>query len=148
MGGEGGVCVASVTREAQADMLQTWQTLTQVRKKRGKRNWRWLREGLEPTTWQMAYHALTNWATESPGNSVAEFEYLRLSCQGSSRSRYQAGMSDGEGMASAKCEAQAQIFWHAPDLTGLNPSQSQWESSWGSWRELKINELRPKTHLI
>ena len=45
--------------------------------------------GLEPTTWQMACYAPTNWATESPGNSVAEFEYLRLSCQGSSRSGYQ-----------------------------------------------------------
>ena len=32
------------------------------------------------------------------GNSVAEFEYIiRLSCQGSSRSGYQAGMSDGDG---------------------------------------------------
>ena len=34
--------------------------------------------------------------TESLGNSVAEFKYLRLSCQESSWSRYQAGMFDGE----------------------------------------------------
>ena len=32
-------------------------------------------------TWQMACHALTNWATKSPSNSVAEFEYLRLSAR-------------------------------------------------------------------
>ena len=50
-------------------------------------------------TWQMACHALTNWATESIGNSVAKFEYLRLSCQRSSQSGYQAGMFDGEGAA-------------------------------------------------
>ena len=63
-------------------------------------------------TWQMAMacHALTNWATESPGNSVAEFEYLRLSWQGSSRSRYQAGMPHGEGVASVKHKAEAQIL--------------------------------------
>ena len=45
-----------------------------------------------------------------PSNSVAEFEHLRLSCQEFSRSRYQAGMSDGEGVASTECEAQAQIL--------------------------------------
>ena len=34
----------------------------------------------------------------------------------------------GGGVASVKCEAQAQIFRHAPDLTvRLNPSQSQRE---------------------
>ena len=55
-------------------------------------------------TWQMACHALTgNCATESPSNSVAEFEYLKLSC----RSEYQAGF-DGEGVASAKREAQTE----------------------------------------
>ena len=54
----------------------------------------------------MACHALTNWATESLelDNSVVEFEHLRLSCQGSSRSEHQAGMFDGEGAASAKRE--------------------------------------------
>ena len=78
---------ASAKREAPAqilDMLQSWQTLAQVKvsekeikkKKWGKRNWQWLREGLEPATWQMACHALTNWATESLSNSVAD---LRLS---------------------------------------------------------------------
>ena len=61
-------------------------------------------------TWKMTCHALTNRVTESPSNSVTEFEYLRLSCQESSRSRYQAGMSDGEGVASTKREAQAQIL--------------------------------------
>ena len=44
----------------------------------------------------------SNRTTESPGNSMAEFQYLRLSCQGF---RYQAGMSNGEGMVTAKCEA-------------------------------------------
>ena len=34
-------------------------------------------------------------ATKSLGNSVAKFKYLSPSCQGSSRSRYQAGMFDG-----------------------------------------------------
>ena len=57
---------------------------------------------------------LTNWSTESLGNSVAEFEYLRLSCQGSSRSGYQAGMFNGGGggggAASMKCKVQAQFF--------------------------------------
>ena len=70
--------------------------------KEGKRKWQWLRGGLKPTTWQMACHALTNWATESLGNLAAEFEYLRLTHEGSSWSRYQAGMSDGEGVVSAK----------------------------------------------
>ena len=41
---------------------------------------------------------------------MAEFEYLRLSCKGSSQSGYQAGMFDGEGVASVKREAQAQIL--------------------------------------
>ena len=63
-------------------MRRKWREI-----KRGKES-EWLREGLKPTTWQMACHALTNWATESPGNSVTEFEYLRLSCLGSSRSGY------------------------------------------------------------
>ena len=67
-----------------------------------------------------------HWVTESLGNSVAEFEYLRLSCQVSSWSRYQAGMADGEGVASAKHEAQAQILdmlrtWQSD----LSPSESQ-----------------------
>ena len=61
-------------------------------------------------TWQMACHALTNRATKSPDNSVARFEYLRLSCNGSSQSRYKAGVLDGEGVVSAKCKAQAQIL--------------------------------------
>ena len=62
---------------------------------KGGKNWQTLREGFQPSTWQMACHALTNWAIESLGNSVAEFKYLWLSCQGSSWSRYQAGMFDG-----------------------------------------------------
>ena len=49
----------------------------------------------------------SNRVTESPSNSVGEFKYLSLSCQGSSRSGYQAGMFDGEGVANAKCEVQA-----------------------------------------
>ena len=44
------------------------------------------------------------------GYSVAEFDYLRLSCQGFSPTGYQAGMSDGESVASTKREAQAQIL--------------------------------------
>ena len=36
-------------------------------------------EGPKSATWQMACHALTNWATVSLGNSVGELEYLRLS---------------------------------------------------------------------
>ena len=107
-------CEAQGAWHSDINMLQTWPSdlsLSQIRKKEirrkkwGKRNWQWLREGLDSTTWQMACHALTNWATESLGNSVAEFKYLRLSCQGSSQSGYQPGMFDGEGAASAKCEA-------------------------------------------
>ena len=41
-----------------------------MRQKEGKQ---WLREGLQPMTWQMACHALTNWATKSLSNSVVEF---------------------------------------------------------------------------
>ena len=41
---------------------------------------------------------------------LAEFEYLWLSCQGSSQSGYQAGMFNGKGAASAKCEPQAQLL--------------------------------------
>ena len=40
----------------------------------------WLREGLEPANWQMACHALANWATESFGNSVA-WCWRCLTCQ-------------------------------------------------------------------
>ena len=58
------------------NMLQTWQSdlsLSQKserkkgikRNKWGEKNWQWLRERLEPANWQMACHALTNWATES-----------------------------------------------------------------------------------
>ena len=65
-----------------------------VWKKEGKK-WNWLRKRLEPTTWKMVSHALANWASESLGNSVAEFEHLRLSCQGSSRSGYQLACSMG-----------------------------------------------------
>ena len=36
---------------------------------------------------------------------MVEFKHLRLSCQGSRRSEYEAGMFDGEGAASAKREA-------------------------------------------
>ena len=43
-----------------------------VRKKE-REKLQWL---LEPMTWQMACYALTNWATKSFINSVAEFEYL------------------------------------------------------------------------
>ena len=42
----------------------------------------------------------TNRATESLGNSVAELDYLRLSCQVSSQSGYQAGVFDGEDAVS------------------------------------------------
>ena len=72
---------------------ERWEIKTRKREK-----WEWLMEGLEPTTWQMACHALTNWATESLSYSVTEFKYLRLSYQGSSWSRYQGGMFDGEGV--------------------------------------------------
>ena len=72
--------------------------------------WQWLGEGLEPMTSQIACHALTNWATESFGNSVGEFEYLSLSCQRSSQSKYQADMFSGEGTVSTKCEVQAQLL--------------------------------------
>ena len=94
-----GVGVASAKHEVHEgsdfNMLQTWQSdlnLSQnqwerkVREKEGEKR-QWLREGLEPVTWQMACHALTNWTNKSLGNSVTEFEYLRLSCQGSSWSR-------------------------------------------------------------
>ena len=46
----------------------------------------------------------TDFATESLGNSVAEFKYLRLSCRGPSRSRCQAGMFDGEGVGGGRRE--------------------------------------------
>ena len=75
-----------------------------------EKKWQWLGEGLEPTTSQIACHALANWATESFGNFVGEFEYLSLSCQGSSQSKYQADMFSGEGTVSAKCKVQAQLL--------------------------------------
>ena len=92
------LCVHNNTQRMKAQilkLLQTWQSdlnLNQkserkVRnkdeKRKRKQNWLWLREGLEPVTWQIGCHALANWATESLGKSVAEFEYLhvRLSCQ-------------------------------------------------------------------
>ena len=79
-------------------------------------------------TWQMACHALTNWATELLGISVAEFEYLRLSCQRSIWSEYQAGMSDEEGVASAKHEAQALLLdMLQTRQSDFSLSQSQWE---------------------
>ena len=33
------------------------------------------RGGIKPMTWQMAYHAPTNWATKSFDNSVLKFKY-------------------------------------------------------------------------
>ena len=117
--------MASAKCEAQAqlfNMLQTWQSelnlLKVIENERWERKtsnkeekkWQWLREGLEPATWQMACHALTNWATKSFGNSVVKFHYLRSSCQGSSWSGYQAAMFDGESMVNAKCKAQGQLF--------------------------------------
>ena len=42
--------------------------------------------------------------TRSLSKSVDEFKYLRLTCKGSSRNGYQAGMFDGEGAVSVKCE--------------------------------------------
>ena len=83
-------------------------------------------------TWQIACHAVTNWATELLGISVAEFEYLRLSCQGSIRSEYQAGMSNEEGMASAKHEAQA------PLLDMLQTRQSDFSLSQSQWERKKL----------
>ena len=64
------------------DMLQTEtfsKTLASVKvseKERGKRKWQWLRQGTRTHDLVMAYHALTNWATESFSNSVTEFEYI------------------------------------------------------------------------
>ena len=48
------------------------------------------------------------------------FEYLRLNCQGYSRSEYQAGMLGGEGAASMKHKAQG----HAQFLNVLQIWQS------------------------
>ena len=64
-------------------------------KERGKKKRQWL----EPATWQMACHVLTNWATELFSNSVAKFEHLRPS---SSQSGYQASMFDGEDATNAR----------------------------------------------
>ena len=77
-----------------AEVIKKKRWEIKVWRKRGKK-WHWLRKRLEPTTWKMVSHALANWASESLGNSVAEFEHLRLSCQGSSRSRYQLACSMG-----------------------------------------------------
>ena len=60
--------------------------------------------------------AQTNWAKESLGNSVDEFEYLRLSCKGSSQSGYQAGKFDGEGKWAWSARRRL-IQKYAPDLT-------------------------------
>ena len=62
--------VASVKREAKAQILDMLQTLAQVKvtekernkeKEKGKRKWQWLEvgEGIQPMTWQMASHVLT-----------------------------------------------------------------------------------------
>ena len=63
----------------------------------------------------MACHVLTNSASESLGNSVAKFEYLRLSCQGSSQNRYKDSMSDG-GCGEHEVRGTGSDFRHAPDL--------------------------------
>ena len=81
------------------NMLQSWQSDLNLghsrregkvrnKQKKEREKWQRLREGVEPTTWQMACHVPANWAVKSFTNSVTEFEYLRLSCQGSSQSRY------------------------------------------------------------
>ena len=118
------VGTASVKREAQAQilsMLQTWQldlNLVRVIEKErwGIKMWKKAgekgQEGLEHANWQISCYVLANWTNESFSNSVAEFECLRLSCQGSSGSGHQAGMFDegrGEGRVSAKCKVQAQL---------------------------------------
>ena len=82
---------------------------------------------------------------------MVEFEYLRLSCQGSSRSGYQAGMSDRVGVASAKREAQAQIFRHAPDLTvrpqvKVNEKERNKERS--KERKRKVTVTQGRTSLL
>ena len=117
IGGDG---EGRVKLEAQAQilyMLQTWQsdvspsqTQWEKRRQKGGKMTQWVMEVLKPTTGQMACHVLTNWATKSPGNSVTEFEYLKLSYQGSSQSGYQTGMFNGEGVVGVKRKAQAQIF--------------------------------------
>ena len=55
----------------------------------------------------MACHALTNWATESFSNSVVGFE--QAAKDPAEANTKLAGMFDGKGVASAKCEAQAQL---------------------------------------
>ena len=106
-GGGGGGC----DKQAQAQSFiasrpdsqtLTWSMVNTIKreikrwKKEGEK-WQWHREGLEPATWKMACYALTNWATKSFRNSMAEFEYLRLSCHEFSQSRHQG--------ACDKCEA-------------------------------------------
>ena len=77
---------------------------------------------------KMAYHALTIWATESFSNSVAELKYIQAELQGSSRSRYQAGMSWWGGCGKHKARGTGSDFRHAPDPTVRHYlSQSQWE---------------------
>ena len=93
-----------------------------VRKKGGEK-WQWLRRRTRnrdlgnalPCSNQLSYQVirqLSGWV-----------QVLRSSCQGSSRSGYQAGMFDGEGVACTKCEAQVQIL----NLLQLDLTPSQWE---------------------
>ena len=108
---------------------ERWEIKT--RKKREK--WEWLMEGLEPTTWQMACHALTNWATESLGYSVTEFKYLRLSCQGSSWSRYQGGMFDGEGVVRDRRSVFNVLQTWQPEMVGFVQDLKWGEEVWQAW---------------
>ena len=80
--GKGGEASTKLMKAQMFNMLQTWHSDLNLgqsqrernkdKKERGGENEQ-LREGLKPTTWQMACHALTNWSSESLGTSVVEF---------------------------------------------------------------------------
>ena len=58
---------------------------------------------------------------------MTKFEYLRLSYQGSSRSRYQAGMFDGEGVVSmAGCKGTATSVGEAVEVTCPEHNYIHW----------------------
>ena len=157
--GEG---VASAKREVQAQFsnkLQTWQSdlsLIKVIKKerweikseRKSGKWQWIKEGLKPVTWQMV---LANWATESFGNSVAEFKYLRLSCHGSD-TKLACSMGRVQRARSARRKLSTSHLAFLMTLTRLMSDCQVWsmfkrKERGGKWQWLR-EELEPMTWQI
>ena len=99
------------------NMLQTWQSDLNL--------WEIKMRKMAMTPWGTRTHDLANgchvpanWAVKSFSNSVAEFKYLGLSCQGSSRSRYCTDLACWMGRVRRAQSARHRLSYkHASDLT-------------------------------